>query len=269
MAARSMFNGCLKVGKVRIGVKLYAAVRDQTVHFHLLHDRDRERVKQHMVNPVTGEVRAGDDIRRGYEIHPGTFVLINDDELAQQEPEPTRDIEVSSFVPEATIAPVWYERPYYLGPAGKGRDYFALARVLASTGRVGLARWVMRKRIYHGALRAYGDYLTLSSLHSREEVVEPPKVAPLARAADARELAMAEQLVTALAGEFDPSEFRDEHRERVLALIAAKAKGKKLPPPPRERKRPARDLASALEQSLKQAQKNARKHPSQKERMSA
>jgi DNA end-binding protein Ku len=128
---------------------------------------------------------------------------------------------------------------------------------------VGLARWVMRKRLHHGALRAHGDYLTLSSLHSREEVVEPPKVAPASRAADARELAMAEQLVEALAGEFDPTEFKDEHRERVLELIAAKAKGKTLEAPARERKRPARELGDALAQSLKLIQKQ------RKERLSA
>jgi DNA end-binding protein Ku len=265
MAARAMYVGTLNLGKLHIGVKLYAAAEDRAVHFHLLHDRDEERVKQHMLNPATGEVREGDEIHRGYEIKAGTFVLVTDAELAKLAPAPSRSIEIERFLPETAIEPVWYERPYYLGPAGKSHDYFALARVLADGHRVGLARWVMRKRVYHGALRAQGDYLTLSSLHSREEVVQPPKVAPLSRAADARELTMAEQLVDALYGEFDPAEFKDEHRERVLELIAAKAKGKKLRPPPRERKRPARELSAALEQSLKQVQKR----PPQKERLSA
>jgi DNA end-binding protein Ku len=269
MTARSMWNGTLRLGKVGIGVKLYAAVEDKTQHFHLLHDRDHERLKQHMVNPATGEIREGDQIHKAFEIKPGTFVLISESELAEFEPEPSREIEVERFVPETAIEPVWYERPYYLGPAGKSQDYVALARVLTNEKRVGLARWVMRKRVYHGALRAHGDHLTLSSLHSREQVVQPPKVAPPSRAADARELAMAEQLVTALAGEFDPTEFRDEHRERVRAFIAAKAKGKKVEPPPRERKRPARDLSSALEQSLKQIQKQSQDRPRQKERLSA
>lgn len=260
-----MWNGTLKVGRVRIGVKLYAAVEDAAVHFHLLHDRDHERVKQHMVNPVTGEVREGDAIHRGFEIKPGTFVLLKERELAALAPTPSRDIEVEKFLPEAAIAPVWYERPYYLGPAAKSQDYVALARALGQEKRVGLVRWVMRKRAYHGALRARGDHLLLSSLHSREEVATPPKVAPLARAVDARELAMAEQLVEALAGEFDPAQFKDEHRDRVLEFIAAKAKNEKVELPPRERKRPARELRAALELSLKQIQKR----PRQKERLSA
>jgi DNA end-binding protein Ku len=265
MAARSMWNGTLKLGKLGIGVKLYAAVEDAAVHFHLLHDRDHERLKQHMVNPGTGEICEADDIHKAFEIERNTLVLLTDAELARLDPAPSRDIEVERFLPEAAIEPVWFERPYYLGPSGKSQDYFALASVLADEQRVGLARWVMRKRVYHGALRAHGQYLMLSSLHHREEVVQPPKVAPMARAADARELAMAEQLVAALAGEFDPAEFRDEHRERVLEAIAAKAKGKSLELPRRERKRPARELSAALELSLKQVQKR----PEQKERRSA
>jgi DNA end-binding protein Ku len=265
MAARSMWNGTLKVGKTRIGVKLYAAIEDSAVHFHLLHARDHERVKQRMVNPASGEARETDQIQHGFEVERGTFVVLKDEELAELEPEPSRDIVVTSFVPASVIEPAWYERPYFLGPAGKSPDYFALARALAEQERVGLAHWVMRKREYHGALRAHGEHLMLSSLHARDEVLQPPKVTPLARAADARELRMAEQLIDALVGEFDPSEFHDEHRERVCELIAAKAKGKRLKPPPRERRRPARDLGTALEQSLKQL----RVRPEQKERRSA
>lgn len=260
-----MWNGTLKVGKTSIGVKLYAAVEDAAVHFHLLHDRDHERLKQHMVNPVTGEVRERADIHRGLEVERGKFVLVTDRELAALEPEPSRAIEIERFVPLAAIDPAWYERPYFLGPAGKSGDYFALARVLAEEQRAGLARWVMRKRAYHGVLRVHGEHLLLSTLHHRDQVLSPPKVVQHGRPADERELAMAEQLVQALAGELDPTQFRDEHRARVLEMIAAKAKGKRVKLPPKKRARPARDLSHALEQSLKQVQKRA----PQKERLSA
>jgi DNA end-binding protein Ku len=260
-----MWNGKLKVGKLAIAVKLYAAVEDRKVHFHLLREADEERVKQHMVNPATGEPREREQILRGFEIKAGTFVVLRDEELARLEPEPSRDITVESFLPVRAIEPVWYERPYYLAPAAKSPEYFALARALAEQQRVGLVHWVMRKRAYQGALCAHGEYLTLSSLHSAAEVLQAPKVAPAPRAADARELAMARQLVEALAGDFDPTQFSDEHRERVLELIAAKAKGKHVELPRRERKRPARDLSSALEQSLKAM----KKRPEQKERLSA
>jgi DNA end-binding protein Ku len=255
MPARSIWNGTLHVGSVKIQTKLYAAVQDETVHFHLLHDEDSEQVKQHMVNPATGEVREKDEIRKGYEVQRGTFVLITDEDLARLEPTPSKDIEVQSFVPRSAIEPVWYERPYYLGPAGKSPEYFALARVLKEREQVGVARWVMRKRVHYGALRAHGDYLTLSTLHSPEQVVAAPKLAPASRAADERELRMAEQLVEALLGEFDPAEFKDEHRERVLELIAAKARGKSIELPARPRRRAAKSLDAALEQSLKLVQK--------------
>lgn len=264
MAARSIYNGNLALGKLSVGVKLYAALEDQTIHFHLLHAEDHERVEQRMLNPKTGEVRAGNQIHKGYEIKTGAFVLLTPKELAKLEPAPSKVIEVQQFVPAAEIEPALYDRPYFVGPNGSSPEYFALARLLGERGLAGVAHWVMRKHAYHGALRAHGDYLTLSTLHSQQEVVATPRVEPATRAADARELAMAQQLVTALAGEFAPGEFQDEHRARVLELIAAKVKGKTLKPPPRTRARAPRPLADALEQSLKSLQK-----PSRKERLSA
>ena len=133
MAARSIWNGTLHVGSVEIPTKLYAAIEDETVHFHLLHDKDHERVKQHMVNPATGEVRESSEVRKGYEVQRGIFVLLGADELAALEPAPSKEIEVLRFVPATAIDPVWYERPYYLGPAGKSPEYFALAQVLSAT----------------------------------------------------------------------------------------------------------------------------------------
>jgi DNA end-binding protein Ku len=265
MPARSIWNGTLHVANLRVSVKLYSAVQDQAVHFHLLHASDHERVQQHLLNPNTGEVRERGQIQKGYEVEPGKFVLLSDRELEKLEPPASKVIEVERCVPRARLEPAWYERPYFLGPAGKSAEYFALARLLAERELAGIAHWVMRKHEYHGALQAHGDYLTLSTLHSAEEVLSPPKLAPAARAADARELAMAEQLVQGLAGEFDPEQFQDEHRARVMELITAKAKGKTLKPPPRERKPKPKSLGSALEQSLKLMQRAS----GEKERLSA
>lgn len=270
MPARSMWNGTLVIGKLTIAVKLYAAIEDATVHFHLLHDRDHERLEQRMVNPNTGQVRDKNEIHKGFEVKPGTFVLLEESELAQLEPPPSKAIEVEAFVPEAEVAPVWFERPYHLGPASKSPEYTALARVLAERKRIGIVRWVMRKHAYVGALRSSGEHLRLSTLHDAAEVVSAPRVAPASRAADERELAMAEQLVEALAGEFDPEEFKDEHRERVCELIAVKARGKEVKLPPRERKRAPQPIGTALEQSLKLLEGKAHgKRQPQPERLSA
>ncbi len=258
MAARSMWKGSLELGKLQIPIKLFAAVEDDSVHFHLLHERDGVRVRQRMLNPQSGKEAKDGQIAKGYEIRPGTYVLIKDDELASLEPPASRVISVQGFVPLNAIAPAWYDRPYYLGPDGKEQDYFALARVLGTAGRVGILEWVMRKRRYHGALRAEGDHLLVSTLHTEEEVALAPKVAPVGRAADDRELALAEQLIDALVGEFDASAFKNEHRERVLELVDAKARGEQVKLPARPRKRTERALDSALEQSLKQLTKERR-----------
>jgi non-homologous end joining protein Ku len=121
---------------------------------------------------------------------------------------------------------VWYERPYYLGTGSKSLAYFALARALEQRGSVGVAQWVMRKRRYYGAIRPIDSHLALVSVRTVEEVAIMPKLKPNGRTIDPRELTLAEQLVDALTGEFDPTAFRDEHRRRVLDLIAAKASGK-------------------------------------------
>jgi DNA end-binding protein Ku len=271
MAARSIWNGELELGKIRIGVKVLAAVEDVAVRFHLLDERRHERVKQHLVHPKTGEVLEGEEIHKGYEIEPGTFVLLSDAELDDLDAKPSREISIESFVPEAAIDPVWYERPYYLAPESKSQEYFALADVLAKEKLVGLAHWVMRKREYHGALRAHDGYLLLVSLHSAEEVAEPPKLAPFTRVVEKREVEMAERLVEALVAEFEPAKFKDEHRERVREFLAAKARGKSVKLPRRERRKPARDLKTALEQSLKlmDEQKLMHKQKERKERKSA
>src|SRR5688572_15059248 len=113
MTARSKWNGCLRVGTCKIPVKLYAAARDDAVHFHLLHDRDHMRVEQRMVHPLSGKALAGKEIHKGYEIKPGTYVLLTQAELAGLEPPASHNIDVLAFVPGSVIQPVWYERPYY------------------------------------------------------------------------------------------------------------------------------------------------------------
>jgi DNA end-binding protein Ku len=250
-----MWKGNLAIAGARIPVKLFAAVEDRDVHFHLLHDQDHVRVRQQMVNPNTGEVRADGEIHKGFEVSPGTFVLLTEEELDELEPEASRDVSFVAFIPADAVGPEWYERPYYLGPDGKSDAYVALARVLADEKRVGVARWVMRKREYSGALGSDGSHLTLVTLRPREEVVLAPRIEPQKRAPDDRETKMAEQLVAALTDAFDPTAFRDEYRDKVRAFVEAKARGKHVKMPRAPRKPPSRSLESALAASLKHVNK--------------
>ena len=247
MAARAMWKGELVIGRQKLPVKLYAAVQDRRVRFHLLRDRDEERVEQQLADPETDEPVAGEELRKAYEAQPGTFVVLDEEELAGLEPPASRDIEVTRFVPRGAIHHQWYERPYWLGPDGDADGYFALAAALQASGREGVARWVMRKRPYVGALRREGDHLMLVALRHAEEVVLPSEIkAPAGRELDARERQLAEQLVDALADHFDPTEYHDTYRERVQELVAAKAKGRK----PRLHRPRAKKETASLERAL-------------------
>ncbi|HEX2254114.1 MAG TPA: Ku protein [Thermoanaerobaculia bacterium] len=260
MAARAIWKGVIRFGGLDVPVKLYSGVEDRKVHFRLLHEPDLVPLQQRMVNPDTGDVVERDVVRKGYEPEPGTFVVLDADDQAEIEPTPSRDIEITRFVPPDRITPAWYERPYYLGPDGDGDAYFALARALGDRDREGVARWVMRKKRYIGALRVEDGYLLLVTLRFAGEVVNPEQLpAPRGRDLSERELGMAEQLVSALEDEFRPGEYHDEYRERVLELVAAKAAGKKAPvvrlAPRREE---PESLDRALAASLERAKKERR-----------
>ncbi|MGH7552461.1 MAG: Ku protein [Longimicrobiales bacterium] len=257
--ARAIWKGTIRFGDAEVPVKLYSAVQDRGVHFRLLHKKDNAPVEQRMVNPVTNRIIAPEDIRKGYEVERGVFVVLDDEELAELEPEPSREIEVTRFVAPEHVDHPWYDRPYFLGPDGDEAAYFALAAALAKQGKEGVARWVMRKRPYVGALRSEGDHLVLITLRHADEVVPVSEIeGPAGRKLDAREVRMARQLVHALEDEFDPTAFRDEFRERVLQLVKAKAKGRKIALEPPREKPETRDLSRMLEQSLNHAKREKR-----------
>jgi len=226
MAARAIWKGDLKLDSTRVPVKLYAAVQDRTVRFHILDDRSKTRVKQHMVEPETGKEVSNQEIQKGFEVEPGTFVILGEKELEALEPEASREIEITQFIPPDAIAPEYYFRPYYLGPDGDQTAYFALAEALRKQEKEGVARWVMRKQPYVGALRAEADHLVLVTLRPAEEVLSAKDLPRLAgRAPDKKELSMAKQLVELLKGEFNPKDYKDEYRARVMEFVERKSKG--------------------------------------------
>lgn len=259
MAARAIWKGVLKIGTASIPVKLYSGVVDRTVRFHILDDRGQMRVKQHMVDPDSGEEVEKEEIRKGYEIEPGRFVIITEEDLESLQPKPSRDIEVLEFVPTEAVSQQWYERPYYLVPDGDEKAYFALVEALRNKEREGIVHWVMRNKAYVGALRAEDHHLLLFTLRNAEEVISArdlPK--PAGREPTAKELAMAKQLVGLLEGEFNASDYKDEYRERVTEFLEKKAKGKA----PRLRavktKRKSTSLDAVLKKSLDALKKEKR-----------
>ena len=259
MAARAIWKGELKIGSTKIPVKLYSGVVDRAVRFHILDDKHLMRVKQHMVNPDNGDEVSNEEIQKGYEIEPGRFVILTEEDLAGLEPKPSREIDIMEFVPPEAISQQWYERPYYLAPDGDEKAYFALVEALKNRNREGIAHWVMRNKAYVGALRAEGDYLLLFTLRNAEEVISArdlPK--PAGRAPTQKEINMAKQLVGLLAGEFNAQDYKDEYRQRVMEFIEHKAKGKAPRLHAVKTKRKAASLDSVLEKSLRSLGKEKR-----------
>jgi len=261
MSARAIWKGVLNVGAdERVPVKLYSAVQDAKVHFRLLNAATERPVKQRMVSSASGDHVPKERVRRGLPTEDGRFIVLSEEELETLEPPPSRDIEVTRFVAPDALDPAWYDRPYYLGPDGDEDGYAALVDALRAHGTLGIARWVMRKKEYVGALRLEGAHLLLVTLHHTGEVVPASALpVPRGREPEPQEMRMAEQLLDALAGEWSPADYQDEYRARVLDLVRAKAEGRAIELPAFDR-RPAgddTDLAAVLEQSLAAARKKA------------
>jgi DNA end-binding protein Ku len=255
MGARAIWKGVLQVGAHHVPVKLYSAVEDRGVHFRLLDGRAKKPVRQQLVDPSSDEVVPYGAVQRGFAVDDG-FVLLHADELSALAPEPSREIVVAKFLQTRRLGPEWLLRPYYLGPDGEADSYFALAQALANTDHEGIAHWVMRGHEYTGVLRAVDGYLMVITLRHGDEVIarsELPR--PEGRAHSDKEQKMAEQLISAFEDEFDPGQYRDEYRERVLAFVEAKARGKKVQLKKPVSKVSEHSLTDALAQSLAGARK--------------
>jgi DNA end-binding protein Ku len=243
-----MWKGQLQIGKQKLGIKLYSAVEDRTIRFHLLHAKDLAPVEQHIIRKDTGEEISKDDMRKALALSAQTAVIVQPDDLEKLVPPESRDIEITRFVAASVLGDQWFERPYYLGPDGDNSAYFALAEALKRQDVIGIARWVMRKKRYVGALSAVDGFLTMTTLRRADQVlsfsgIEPAKsVTP-----QANELKLAQQLVSSIEADFDPSLWQNEYRQRLCKLIEAKARGEKIKPLPLKKKK----APASLEQSLR------------------
>ena len=254
---RAMWTGTIGFGMVTVPVKLYSAVDRKTVRFHQLSGKTGVRVAQKRVDPSTGEEVPYAEIVKGYELAPDRYVVIEPGELEALEPQKTKTIEIEEFVDLSQIDPVYYDHPYYLAPGPGGvKPYRLLLEAMRETGKVAIARVVIRSKEQLVAVRPMGDVLGMATMLFADEVLSPDRLDEVAEAAEVkttkRELDIAKQLVDSLAGDFDPQAFRDTHREQVLELIERKAQGKAIAvqPAPEEVAAPAPDLMSALKASL-------------------
>jgi DNA end-binding protein Ku len=255
--ARSIWTGAISFGLVTVPVKLYSAVNRKTVRFNQLSSKTGVRIAQKRVDPSTGDEVPYDEIVKGFELTPDHYVVVEPDELDALAPKKTKTIEIEDFVELSDIDPIFYDHPYYLAPgAGGAKPYRLLLDAMRDTGRVAIARVVIRSKEQLVAVRPMGDdVLGMSTMLFADEVVPPDKIDELEAAAEVevtnRELDIAKQLIDSLAGPFEPDKYHDEYREQVLDLIERKAAGEEIAVQPvEEEAEPVPDLMAALKASL-------------------
>lgn len=258
--ARPVWAGILSFGLVGLPVGLYTATDSHTIHFHQLQRGTSDRIRNRRVNERTGKEVELDDIVKGFDTGD-EYVLVEPEELDEIAPGRSRSLDVTGFVDLEQIDPIFFDKTYYLGPKGKeyGKVYALFQQALEKANRAGVATLVMRGREYLVALKAdeHLGILTVHTLHWADEIRDPREQIPYLPGkvkVAGREMKMAEQLIDALATDWDPSAYLDTFQEKVAALIEAKKTGEsveKAEPPAKATG--AVDLMEALRASVDRA----------------
>jgi DNA end-binding protein Ku len=255
---RSIWTGAISFGLVTVPVRLYSAVNRKTVRFNQLNAKTGSRIAQKRVDASTGEEVAYEDLVKGYEIASDRYVVLEPGELESVQPAKTKTIDIEDFVDLVDIDPIFYDHPYYLAPGpGGAKPYRLLLEAMRETGKVAIAKVVIRQKESLVAVRALQDHdvLEMATMLFADEVVDPSRLDDIPDADDVktneRELAIAKQLVESLAAEFEPEKYHDTYRQAVLEMIEKKAAGEEIAiQPETEEAAPVPDLMSALKASL-------------------
>jgi DNA end-binding protein Ku len=225
--ARALWKGHVTFGLVNIPVELHGAVEDNTPSFHMLHKTDLSPIRMERVCQADGKELEWGDLVKGFEIEPGRFVVVTDEDFKTAAIEKSRAIEILDFVDAKEIDGRFYDQPYWLHPSkGAESSYALLARALKESGRAGIAKYVMRNRQHLTAVQELKGGLCLTTLRFAEDLVEPAFIEELQPArADAKEVKLALQLIDGLASEWDPDRYKDDYTANLLRVIKAKAMG--------------------------------------------
>ncbi|WP_332826112.1 non-homologous end joining protein Ku [Ramlibacter sp.] len=260
-SSRTLWKGAISFGLVHIPVTLHSATAENRMKFNLLDKSTMTRVGNQQVNKNTGEATAREEIVKGFEVEKDQFVVLSPDEIKAALPRSTQTIDIEAFVDREQIAAVYFNKPYYVSPAGKGgQKPFALLReTLKRTGKVGIAKVVISTRQHLAMLIPHGNGLALNLLRWSDEVRDTAGLAwpDESVTVSAAELKMAEQLVDAMAGDWQPDLFHDEFREKLMALVEEKSREgglRTVAPVPGEDVQPTAeviDLTELLRRSLK------------------
>jgi DNA end-binding protein Ku len=266
--SRALWTGSITFGLVNIPVKLRTAVRDSRPRFRLLHRKDNSPVEYQRVCRTEGTPVAWEDLVKGYEYEKGHFVVLTKEDFETAALEKSRAVEILDFVEEREIDDRFFDTPYYVEPA-KGADhaYVVLREALRRTARAGIGRIVLRQVQHLAAVTVVEDALVLSLLRFADELVDVSTLTlPGKTKVAAKEMKLAETLIENLASPWKPEQYRDEYRENLMRIIAARRKGRKATMKVDEPERSAKvvDLMERLRQSLEQTKRSPRRSSKRK-----
>jgi DNA end-binding protein Ku len=266
--SRAIWKGSITFGLVNIPVSLHSAESRDEISFRLLDRRNLSPVRYQRVNEGTGKEVPWAQIVKGYEYGPGEYVVVSDEDFRRANAEATQTVEITEFVNESEITPVFYDKPYYLEPQKKAHKSYALLReVLQRSGKVGIARLVLRSREYVAAVFPLGRVLVVNLLRYAHELREPnaldvPSESLKENGISEGEIKMAERLVEAMVDRWEPHKFKDEYRTDLMALIESRIESGQTRAPdetpvPQARK-PGKvvNIMELLKKSIEQADKS-------------
>jgi DNA end-binding protein Ku len=264
---RSIWSGTISFGLVSVAVRMFTATESKELRFHFLDKRDLTPIGYEKVRRDDRKPVDPDEIVRGFEVEKGRYVEIGDEDLDRLDVELTHSIDICDFVALEEIDPVYFRKAYYLLPSqGAEKPYRLLVRALAETGKVGIAKVVIRNKQHLACLRTYEDLLLLETMYYPDEVRNPAQLDGDLGAVRLQkaEVEMAKSLVENLSAPFEPEKYTDEYRKELLDLIRAKAKGQKLPEPEAEEEGEVVDLMTALRESVERTKKQRKRSTAKK-----
>ena len=254
---RPIWRGSLSFGLVAIPVQLHTAVRESRPKFRLLHAKDKSPIKYERICQRDGTAVAWEDLVKGYEYQRGRYVVLTKDDFKAAALEKDRRVRVTDFVPATDIDDRYFDQPYYLLPDKGGEHAYVVFRdALAQTERAGIGKVVIRDRQHLVAIETLGEHLILTMMRFAEEMVEAPQLTDLERIkVPPRELKLAENLIGALASEWEPEKYTDDYQQNLERVIKAKMKGETVVLEDEDRPMGAEviDLAERLKASLRAA----------------
>jgi DNA end-binding protein Ku len=248
---RAIWSGTISFGLVNVPVRMFSAIAEHTLHFHLLHVKDDGPIGYRKVCKLEDKPVPDKEIVKAFEVAKGEYVHVSDEDFEAARADGYRTIEIQEFVPYEEIDPILFRHTYYLGPQdGSEKVYALLRRAMEDAGLVAIATFVMRERENLGCLRVRDGVLTLEQMYFADEVRSVEDVGAPDAKVERRELEMAARLIESFTGRFEPDRYRDRYRDELAKIIEAKRKGEEVHVAPAAEPEEPVDLLEALRASI-------------------